>query len=178
MTHRSPQPADHTCHECGYSLDSLPTCPECGWTPGSPVSAPRRWAALVYYFACLIPLVEALALIAWSVQWVLVPPSSRNTTVTAIGLSVVGVITTSILTNLARYNDRVFARLRWVCFTLAAVIGAGLGVLAVIRPGAHEVLLYALALLNAILAIALMHYADARVSVLEPDSDGPADRDA
>jgi hypothetical protein len=77
------------------------------------------------------------------------------------------------VSSLAKYNDRVFARFRWICFAIACVIGLGLAALGVVRPGKHEMLLYALALLNAGLAYIALISKGVPVSVLEPEQNEP-----
>jgi purine-cytosine permease-like protein len=139
------------CPECGYTLRGLvaAVCPECGHELGRPVSERRRSAALGLYFACLIPLLETLVLIAWGVQRLLVGSKRPSTIVLAIGMSVFSVIAMGVLTRVFKARDRLFDRLRWVSAGLAVVIGVGLVALAIVRPGGHRVLLFALALFNA-----------------------------
>jgi hypothetical protein len=68
------------CRECGYPLAGLDACPECGWTPGDPVSTGRVASGLLFYFACTIPIIEAVVLLGWGIQHLLVPPglAARN----------------------------------------------------------------------------------------------------
>lgn len=166
------------CRECGYPIEGLDVCPECGWRIGSPVSPRRRTTALVLYYACYIPVIEAVALLAWSVLFFTLPTGARRPAVISVAISLFAVFASSVISALLKHDDRIFARLRWVSFTLAIVIGAGLGLLAVIRPGGHAVLLYALAIFNAALAIAALESNDARVSVLEPmNQDGSNEDD-
>lgn len=156
------------CAECGYALegDAQKVCPECGWQQGKPVSVWQRARATGFYFACFLPVMEAVALVGWGVQHVLIPPGSRSTAVTAIGVSMLGVISAIVVSNMLGTRDRAFARLRWVSFGLAVAIGLGLGVLAVLRPGGHAVLLYSLTLFNAVLAYAALSLGGVSVGVL------------
>jgi len=140
-----PSGETEVCRECGYALEGIRAgrCPECGWRPGEPVSGRRRSAAAGLYFACLI------AIVAWGVQHVLVPASKRSTVVLAIGMSMLSVVASSVVVRLLKTRDRLFGTIRVTCAVIAGLIGAGLGALAVLRPGGHQVLLYALALFNA-----------------------------
>lgn len=162
------------CRECGYPLAGAdsPVCPECGRAPDAPVSGGRRLSALLLYFACLIPLIEAVVLAGWAVQHVLVPPQSRSTKAIAIGASVLGVVTTLTLSNLFRYRDAVFARLRLVSLVIAILVGLGLLALALFRSGGHGPLLYTLVLLNAGLAYLAMVSKGVPVGVLEAGDAG------
>lgn len=170
MTRDGATPDPSVCRECGYALEGLDTCPECGRSPGDPVSQGRVASGLLFYFACTIPMIEAVVLIGWGIQHLLVPPSVRNTKAIAIGASILGITASTVVSNLAKYNDRVFARLRWICFAIAVVVGVGLAALAVVRPGQKTLLLYALALLNAGLAYIALISKGVPVSVLEPGS--------
>ena len=173
MTRDGATPAQPACRECGYALGGLGTCPECGWSPGDPVSRRRVTGSLLFYYACYIPIVEAVVLAGWGIQHLLVPQGSRSITLIAIGSSLLGVMTSTVVTSLAKYNDRVFARLRWVCFVIAVAVAIGLAALAVVRPGKHMVLLYALTLLNAGAAYIALVSKGVPVSVLEPESEDP-----
>lgn len=156
------------CSECGYALDGLntPICPECGHELGRPVSDRRRSAALGFYFVCLIPLLEVLVLIAWGVHWLLAGSTRPNVIVLAIGMSVFSMIAMSALTRVFRARDRLFDRLRWISAGLAVVVGVGLGALAFARPGGHQVLLFALSLLNAGMAYLAVSLKGVPVSIV------------
>ncbi len=157
-----------TCAECGYALggDARQACPECGWCEGRPVSGWRRAVATAFYFACFLPVMEAVALVGWGVQHVLIPPGSRSTAITAIGISMLGVVSAIVVSHALGTRDRASARLRWVSFGLAVAIGLGLGVLAGLRPGGHAVLLYGLTLFNAALAYLALTLGGVSVGVL------------
>jgi len=168
VTPAEENPVPPACAECGYALEGLIPCPECGWSPGDPVSSRRIAAGLTFYFACTIPIIEAVVLVGWGIQHLLVPPASRNISLVAIGASVLGVITSTVISNLAKYRDGVFSRLRWVCLVLACIIGMGLAALSLLRPGNHAILLLGLTLLNLGIGYMLLVSGNASVSVLSP----------
>jgi hypothetical protein len=157
------------CRECGYTLEGLHvrTCPECGHGIDQPVSEHRRAAAALLYFACLIPLIETLVLIAWGIQHLLIASSRRNTVVLAVSMSVLSIIAMGALSRALQTNDRIFDRLRFVSASLAAVIGVGLAALTFLRPGGHQILLFVLALFNAGLAYVAITSGGVPVSAME-----------
>ncbi len=178
MTNNGDHPDRTDCPECGYSLAGLGACPECGWLPGTPVSTRRMTASLLFYYACYIPIVEAVVLAGWGVLRLLAPRGSASVILTAVSSSVLGVIASMIITSVAKYSDLVFARLRWVCLVIAIAVAIGLGALAVVRSGNHAVLLYALTLLNAGVAYVALVSKGVPVSLIGKMHSTPGSDDA